>query len=76
MRVVDDGPGIPEEVRPRLFGKFVAGRQSGRGRGLGLLFCRLAVEAQGGRIRAESPEGGGATFTFTLPVTNASSGER
>lgn len=68
VTVEDDGPGIPEDVRTRLFEKFVTGRQSGRGSGLGLLFCRLAVEAQGGRIRAESPAGGGATFRFTLPV--------
>ncbi len=68
VTVEDDGPGIPEEVRARLFEKFVTGRQSGRGSGLGLLFCRLAVEAQGGRIRAESPVGGGATLRFTLPV--------
>jgi two-component system sensor histidine kinase KdpD len=68
VQVADDGPGIPEEVRGRLFEKFVTGRQRASGSGLGLLFCRLAVEAHGGKIRAESRPGGGAFFAFTLPV--------
>jgi two-component system sensor histidine kinase KdpD len=67
IQVSDSGPGIPAEVRDRLFEKFVTGRQKGHGSGLGLLFCRLAVEAQGGTIRAHNRPEGGATFTFTLP---------
>ncbi len=67
IEVSDTGPGIPDAVQPRLFQKFVTGGQ-GRGSGLGLAFCRLAVEAQGGRIWAESIPGRGATFTFTVPV--------
>lgn len=67
VRVSDDGPGVPEELRPRLFEKFVTGRLPGRGAGLGLLFCRLAVEAHGGRITLENDPGPGATFAFTLP---------
>ena len=68
VHVCDDGPGVPEELRESLFDKFAAGRQMGRGAGLGLLFCRLAVEAHGGRIALERFGGPGASFTFTLPV--------
>lgn len=71
VRVCDDGPGVPEDLRDRLFEKFVAGRQLGRGSGLGLLFCRLVVEAHGGRIALESAAGRGATFSFTLPLAPA-----
>jgi len=68
VSVSDTGPGIPEEMRGRLFQKFAAGRLAGRGSGLGLSFCRLAVEAQGGSIDAEERSGAGTTFVFTLPV--------
>jgi PAS domain S-box-containing protein len=67
LSVSDTGPGIPEELQARLFQKFVTGRQAGRGSGLGLVFCRLVVEAHGGRIWVESQPGRGATFCFTLP---------
>jgi signal transduction histidine kinase len=81
--VSDEGPGISEEERKRLFDKFyrvssVAGRRSGSG--LGLPFCKLAVEAHGGRIWVESPTsefgfpGIGTTFVITLP-TSAEEGD-
>jgi signal transduction histidine kinase len=70
VTVQDNGPGIPAEVRSRLFEKFVTGPQAGRGSGLGLAFCRLAVEAQGGRIWIESEAGQGTTVLFTLPVAD------
>jgi PAS domain S-box-containing protein len=66
--VEDSGPGIGPELRERLFEKFAAGRDPRSGTGLGLLFCRLAVEAHGGRIWVESDPGRGAAFRFTLPV--------
>jgi signal transduction histidine kinase len=72
MSVSDTGPGIPEVVKQRLFQKFVRGPGPAHGSGLGLAFCRLAVEAMGGRIWAESAPGQGATFCFTLPQTPAS----
>lgn len=68
LSVSDTGPGIPPEVKARLFQKFVTGKQAGAGSGLGLAFCRLAVEAQGGHIWAESEAGRGTTFTFSLPL--------
>jgi signal transduction histidine kinase len=68
VAVSDDGPGIPPELRERLFQKFTTGDVKGRGTGLGLAFCRLAVEAHGGRIWVDTPPGGGTTFSFTLPL--------
>ena len=68
VSVKDDGPGITPDLQARLFQKFVSGRVRGRGSGLGLAFCRLVVEAHGGRIWVESAPGGGAIFRFTLPV--------
>ena len=50
LSVSDSGPGIEISQRPRLFTKFAPGAHSARGSGLGLAFCRLAVEASGGRI--------------------------
>ena len=49
------------------FQKYVTGRNIGRGSGLGLVFCRLAVEAHGGRIWVDSEAGHGTTFIFQLP---------
>ena len=65
------GPGITPEVQARIFDKFVqgdsinsAGLQSS---GLGLTFCKLAVEAHGGSIWVESQPGAGSTFSFRIP---------
>lgn len=68
VSVKDSGIGLAPELQARLFEKFVTGRVRGRGSGLGLAFCRLVVEAHGGRIWVESAPGNGATFLFTLPV--------
>jgi signal transduction histidine kinase len=66
--VRDTGPGIPAESFGRIFEKF--GQLDSRriGTGLGLAFCKLAVEAHGGRITVESVPGSGSTFSFTIPV--------
>ena len=70
VSVHDSGPGISPKDRDRIFDKFfrLSGESRPKGLGLGLAFCRLAIEAHGGRIWAESEEGKGSTFTFTLPV--------
>ena len=67
--VRDTGAGIPAEAFERIFEKF--GQLDARshvGTGLGLAFCKLAVEAHGGQITVESVLGEGSTFSFTIPV--------
>ena len=70
LTVRDQGPGIPEEDQAKIFEKFgqIESRQSGRkySTGLGLAFCKMAVEAHGGQIGVETQDGEGSTFWFTL----------
>jgi signal transduction histidine kinase len=68
-RVGNRGPVIPRALLPNIFKKHEQGADRLRGWGLGLTFCRLAVEHHGGAIRAMSPyvDGEGAAFEFTLP---------
>ncbi len=68
ISVRDNGPGIPPEIQSQLFQKFVTGGREEQGSGLGLAFCKLAVEAHGQRIWVESVPGTGAVFAFTLAV--------
>lgn len=70
VAVSDTGQGVPEEVRQRLFEKFVAGSQRERGSGLGLAFCRMALEAHGERVWLVETSERGATFAFTLPLSD------
>jgi signal transduction histidine kinase len=72
IRVQDTGQGIDPDILPALFSKFVSNSSSG-GTGLGLFISKKIVEAHGGRIWAENNSDGkkGATFTFTLPITNS-----
>ncbi len=67
--VQDHGRGIPSAYHLRIFEKFgqVLGQKI-RGTGLGLSFCKLAVEAHQGRLWVESEEGQGSTFIFILPL--------
>ena len=76
--VTDDGEGIPEDLQPHIFEKFVAGESEDRHRrtydsGLGLTFCRLAVQAHGGRIWVKSQPGEGTTVHVALPRHRAAS---
>ena len=70
--VTDQGPGIPREWADKVFDKFVQVEAHGAvktvGSGLGLTFCRMAVERQGGRIWLESQLDEGTTVTFMLPI--------
>jgi two-component system sensor histidine kinase/response regulator len=69
LSVVDTGAGIPPEHHKRIFEKFGQVQKDGPrvGTGLGLTFCRLAVEAHGGNIHVESEPSKGSTFRFELP---------
>ena len=75
VSVKDTGTGIDPEILPRLFSKFVTKSERG-GTGLGLFICKNIVEAHGGKIWVESNDiydgKKGATFTFSLPVSNSS----
>jgi signal transduction histidine kinase len=70
IEISDDGPGIPQDKQPRIFEKFSqAGREGApNSSGLGLCFCKHAIEVQGGSISFRSGEGEGTTFTLFLPV--------
>jgi signal transduction histidine kinase len=70
VMVIDDGDGIEAHLRESIFEKFsrVRFNDAPTGTGLGLAFCRLAVEAHGGKIWVDSEAGIGSTFQFTLPI--------
>jgi signal transduction histidine kinase len=71
----DTGEGIPDDAFSRIFDKFgqVESRSAGRmmSTGLGLTFCKMAVEAHEGRIWVQSTLGQGSTFSFAIPVETA-----
>jgi len=73
--VKDSGPGIPSEAQEGIFDKFsriqverMLGERLPRGLGLGLAFCKMAVQAHGGSIGVESEVGSGSSFYFTVPA--------
>jgi PAS domain S-box-containing protein len=73
VSIRDHGPGIPKAYREKIFEKFVQlhmnkDLKNRMGKGLGLTFCKMAVEAHGGRIRVEGEVGKGSTFIVALPV--------
>jgi signal transduction histidine kinase len=78
IAVADQGPGVPPEFREKIFEKFqrLESRKSmpGANRGLGLTFCRLAVEAHGGTIWVDDAPGHGALFRALLPATEVEHG--
>ena len=72
--VQDQGPGIPGDEQQHVFEKFAQRTSAGApvaGLGLGLAFCKLAVQAHEGTIRIESEEGRGSRFIITLPLKAA-----
>jgi signal transduction histidine kinase len=77
--VADTGPGIPPEYHELIFRKFETLRARGgpraRGSGLGLAFCKLVVEAHGGRIWVQSVPGEGSQFHILLPLQPAQPGD-
>ena len=72
VSVSDDGPGIPDDQKSRIFEMFYSGANkigdSRRSLGLGLSLCKSIVTAHGGTISVSDNQPKGAVFTFTLPA--------
>lgn len=73
ISVIDRGEGIPEPLQEKVFDRFYRAdnsrnRETG-GSGLGLAIARSIINAHGGKIWAESTSGGGATFSFEIPIS-------
>jgi PAS domain S-box-containing protein len=68
LRVADNGPGIPEGLRERVFDPFFSTKPDGEGTGVGLALCRTIAKAHGGSISVEETPGGGATVVVRLPL--------
>jgi signal transduction histidine kinase len=67
IQVIDDGPGIPAEMKPKIFDWFFTTKPPGEGTGLGLAVSREILQAHGGNLRIEDTPGGGATFVLEIP---------
>ena len=68
FEVGDDGPGLPAEIRDRIFQPFVTGRDGGTG--LGLAFVERIVKAHRGSVSVRGEPGGGTVFTVKLPAAD------
>jgi signal transduction histidine kinase len=69
VTVVDDGPGVPTDVRDKLFDPYFTTKTSGTG--LGLAICRRLVEAHGGTIRLDATRVGETRFLIRLPLAKS-----
>jgi len=69
VRVADDGPGVPAELRSSIFEPFFSTKGEGEGTGLGLPIVKSIVARHGGAIAIENTPGGGATFVVQLPAS-------
>lgn len=72
--VHDTGPGIDPDQKDKIFDKFtrLETNERAKGLGLGLAFCRLAVDGHGGEISVETPPEGGSLFSFSIPLAPSS----
>jgi len=70
ISVADDGPGIPEELRDKIFEPFFS-TKAHRSNGLGLSICQGIIEQHGGRLEFETRDGEGTTFRVLLPAARA-----
>ncbi len=75
VRIADDGPGIPDDAKERVFDMFYSGANkvadSRRSLGLGLALCKSIITVHGGKITVEDNKPHGTIFTFTLPAEEA-----
>ena len=70
--VQDDGPGIPDELRQRVFERFVrGGGDGGRGSGLGLAIVNAVAESHGGTVELDEQQASGTRFVIRLPAVSA-----
>ena len=65
ISVADNGPGLPEEMRAKLFQPFISTKKTGMG--VGLSICHTIITAHNGRLSAESNAGEGTVFRIALP---------
>lgn len=69
FEVIDQGPGIPEHLRERIFHRYVQLNNSSQGTGMGLAICKAIVTAHNGTVGAKNVPGGGANFWLKLPLS-------
>ena len=79
VTVDDDGPGVPRELRERVFEKYFRVEHArpdlasgAHGAGIGLYLCRQIVEGHGGKVRCEASPSGGARLVIAVPTTRTS----
>lgn len=72
IKIADNGPGVPEDLVPRLFEPFFTTKKLGQGNGLGLSLSRTNLRRWGGDIEMTETPGGGATFLVTVPLAKGS----
>ncbi len=70
VRIKDTGPGISSNLTAHIFEKFATGDHDESGSGLGLAFCKMAVEAHDGMIEVEETSSNGTTIRFSIPLTH------
>jgi len=68
IRLTDNGNGVPDTVKEKIFQPFFTTKPTGQGTGLGLSLAYDIVKAHGGELKVETKEGGGAAFTIELPI--------
>ena len=69
LEVADRGPGVPAQMRGRVFERFTSKGETASGSGLGLSIVRAVADAHGGTVEVRDAEGGGAVFAVTLPAS-------
>jgi signal transduction histidine kinase len=69
VRITDNGPGIPDSIKDKIFQPFFTTKPTGQGTGLGLSLSYDIIKAHGGELKVETKEGEGTAFTILLPIT-------